>query len=188
MALSSAGELSLSTLNTYFVGPAGPVPMSRFYKACNGAPSSGSIRIQDFRGKSRLGLGETATIVSTFEISEQNMIFKIDGTGTTDSYVNFRSSISNANIHYHWNFRRSPQIVALNNLINGVWVNQIDVAFSSSGLSANVPYTIYLVVTPTAFIWQRSNRTTVHTFNHRTPGAPIFSIDFANVTVQRVLA
>lgn len=64
MALQSSGAISLSDIQTEFLGT-NPISLSEYYDAAGGIPSSGAIDFSDFYGKSRISIVDTNSTYST---------------------------------------------------------------------------------------------------------------------------
>ena len=184
--LPSSGIISLSDIRTHFVGPSGTISLGTYYKATNGVPAAGILSISVFRGKGRLGIGQT-TFVSDYDIISNSMIFRLTGNGSTSAAINIRATApTNTAIFYHCNLRHTVQRIVQNSFTT-FWAGEEFISYATLGVSLGNPYTLYLVFSNSSILVQRADRTVAYTFTNRFPGTQQFSVDHNYSTCERVL-
>jgi len=189
MALTSTGPLSFSDLQTHFVAGSGTTSLANYYRATNGIPTSGTISMQNFLGKSRLGLGVTSVSTSFDMFSSGGVIIRVTGNGSVGGGLNFRPTVSDGNnILYHFNVRPAESTLVQNTLLNGAWGTEERLSYSTIGLSAGANFTLFLVMTSSGFQIQGPSRNVIYTFNNRYPSTACYGFEWGGYsTVERVL-
>eukprot|EP00741_Cyanophora_paradoxa_P003186 tig00000681_g3095.t1 len=199
MALPSEGPISFGAIRSALNGPpvGRPSPMSLYWGATNGVPTSGPLSFSHFRGRAPLrSVGGSAAVVDP-ALSVYGMRFLLQcSDGTAGGSLNFFGHESNFDpLVYHGSFRpfgnvQSPNIVQ--NTFSGGWAWEERRTYGSFGITnTTAPWALYFVMDAASFKIYRADTSPpqlVYTFNNRFPSTtPIRRFEASPYTCTRVL-